>query len=189
LAAIDMTSFSFRTERPGDAAAIRAVLTASFGEPKVAELVASLRPSTAWEDGLSFVAEHGDRIVGYLLYTHSLLDAPRRLVDVLTLSPLGVLPGFQRKGAGSLLVRHSLEILSTRAEPLVFLEGVPGFYPRFGFERASSRGFQPPSVRIPDDAFMVKLLPNYEEWMTGALVYPDPFWRNDCVGLRAAEDS
>ena len=42
------------------------------------------------------------------MFTRSLLDAPRRLVDVQVLSPLGVLPEHQRQGIGSALVRAGL---------------------------------------------------------------------------------
>jgi putative acetyltransferase len=35
---------------------------------------------------------------------------------------------------------------------------------------------------------MVHSLPAYEPWMTGTLVYADPFWRLDCVGLRHPAD-
>jgi putative acetyltransferase len=31
---------------------------------------------------------------------------------------------------------------------------------------------------------MVYPLPAYEPWMTGAVIYPDAFWRTDTVGLR-----
>ena len=112
------------------------------------------------------------------------------MVDVLVLSPLGVLPQFQNRGVGSMLIRRSLDVLVGRPEPLVFLEGKPEFYPRFGFGLGHEQGFRSPSVRIPDEAFMVKRLPAHEPWMTGALVYAEPFWRHDCVGLResAAED-
>jgi len=49
---------------------------------------------------------------------------------------------------------------------------------------AAEHGFVAPSVRVPTDAFMVYRLPTYEPWITGALVYPDAFWRTDAVGLR-----
>ena len=100
------------------------------------------------------------------------------------LSPLAVVPARQHLGIGSRLVRHGLDALVARGDPLVFLEGAPGYYGRFGFERASERGFSSPSLRIPDAAFQVLGLPSYEAWMTGTLVYADPFWRHDCVGLR-----
>ena len=50
--------------------------------------------------------------------------------------------------------------------------------------RASEHGFVRPSVRIPDAAFQVALLSAHESWMAGQLVYCDPFWAADCVGLR-----
>ena len=31
------------------------------------------------------------------------------------------------------------------------------------------------------------MLDDHEEWMTGALVYCEPFWTHDCVGLRDPE--
>ena len=68
--------------------------------------------------------------------------------------------------------------------PVVFLEGIPSYYPRFGFRPARSMGFTPPSVRIPDEAFMAFPFPSYDPSLCGALVYPDAFWRADAVGLR-----
>jgi hypothetical protein len=46
------------------------------------------------------------------------------------------------------------------------------------------QGFRKPSLRIPDGAFQALRLPEYEPWMTGTLVYAEPFWRHDAVGLR-----
>jgi putative acetyltransferase len=100
------------------------------------------------------------------------------------LSPVGVRPDVQRRGIGSTLITTTLRQLHDRAEPLIFLEGHPTYYPRFGFVRAAEHGFVAPSVRIPTNAFMVYRLPAYEPSMTGALVYPDAFWRADAVGLR-----
>ena len=39
-------------------------------------------------------------------------------------------------------------------------------------------------MRIPEPAFQVVILGGHEEWMTGALVYCEPFWAHDSVGLR-----
>lgn len=174
-----------RPERRGEQAAIRDVVSRAFvDEPVVADLVDALRDSSAWIDGLSFVAGHGGSVVGHLLVTGALLDAPRSLVDVLVLSPLAVAPDIQRRGVGSQLVRHCLDVVAARPEPAIFLEGSPDYYARFGFEPAVEHGFRRPSLRIPKPAFQVKLLPAYERWMTGTLVYAEPFWRFDCVGLR-----
>ncbi|HWG14465.1 MAG TPA: hypothetical protein VG268_14420 [Streptosporangiaceae bacterium] len=78
----------------------------------------------------------------------------------------------------------ALSFVALSVSDQVLLEGSPDFYPRFGFGPGGSRGFRRPSLRIPQPAFMVRPLPGYEPWMTGTLVYADPFWRLDCVGLR-----
>jgi putative acetyltransferase len=175
-----------REERPGDREAVRGVHLRAFGDEgaSVAELVGTLRGGIEAGDGLALVAEVDGQVAGHVMFTRSLLDAPRRLVDVQVLSPLGVLPGRQRQGIGSALVRHGLTIMAGRAVPLVFLEGSPDYYPRFGFVAGGTLGFRKPSLRIPDAAFQVAALPAYEPWMTGTLVYSEPFWRHDSVGLR-----
>ncbi len=174
-----------RTMRRDEFGAMRDLSIAAFGaDPQIGDLLDALCECWAWDDDLSFVAEDDSGLVGQVLYTHAILDTPRRLQDVLVLSPLAVRADRQRHGIGSELITASLTALRQRREPLVFLEGHPAYYPRFGFVRASELGFVAPSVRIPADAFMVQMLPSYEPWMTGALVYPDAFWRADAVGLR-----
>ena len=185
----ELTGLRLRREQPGEEAQVRAVVEDAFGGRLVADLVDALRVSRDWVDGLSFVAEHRGRVIGHLLFSHSLLDAPSRLVDVLVLSPLSVSPDLQRRGVGSALVRFGLEQVARRPEPLVFLEGSPGYYARFGFEPAAARAFRRPSLRIPEPGFQVIRQATYEDWMTGTLVYSHVFWDLDCVGLRTAPDS
>jgi putative acetyltransferase len=174
---------AYRLEGPGEAAEVREVVRAAFGDEGVEGIVDDLRASDAWLD-LSYVAEVEGRLVGHVSFTHSLLDAPPRLVDVLVLSPLSVLPPMQGRGIGSALVRHALNELDERPEPLVFLEGSPGYYSRFGFVPGEELGFRRPSRRIPHAAFQVLRLPEYQEWMTGTLVYHRVWWDHDAVGLR-----
>lgn len=175
-----------REESVGDRQSVREVHLRAFGDhgPVVAELVDALRETIGPDGGLSLVAEQDGQVVGHVMFTRSLLDAPRRLVEVQVLSPLGVMPELHKRGVGSALVRHGLGMLAERAVPLVFLEGDPGYYSRFGFRAGGDLGFRKPSLRIPDDAFQVIELPAYEPWMTGTLVYAEPFWRHDAVGLR-----
>jgi putative acetyltransferase len=175
-----------REEIPGDRQAVREVHLQAFGNHgrMVADLVDTLRETGKPEDRLSLVAESDGRVIGHVMFTRSLLDAPRRLVEVQVLSPLAVMPELHRRGTGSALVRHGLGILAERAVPVVFLEGDPGYYSRFGFMPGGDLGFRKPSLRIPDDAFQVIRLPAYEPWMTGTMVYSEPFWRHDAVGLR-----
>jgi putative acetyltransferase len=193
---------AIRPLRPGDAAeraAARAVLTEAFRRPIVADLAEALRDARPSNAALSFVAESnesnesdestvsdGGRLVGVVQLSTSWLDAPSRLVEVLVLSPLGVAPDQHGRGIGTRLVEQAVLAATSAGAPLVFLEGDPGYYSRFGFGRAAALGFGSPSVRIPDAGFQVLVLPAHQPWMTGALVYADPFWAYDCVGLRSS---
>lgn len=174
-----------RTMLPEEFGAVRELTISAFDDDaSLGVLLDALRSSWCWEDGLSFVAELDGQLVGQVLYTHAILDADPRLVDVLLLSPIGVRPDLQRSGIGRALITQSMEVLERRAEPMVFLEGHPSYYPQFGFEPAGALGFRRPSTRIPPAAFMVRRFARCEPWMTGTLVYPDAFWRTDSVGLR-----
>jgi putative acetyltransferase len=179
-----------REERPADEAGADAVHCAAFGSHAdvVVALVRDLRGSLTTEPGLSLVAVDPDeRVVGHVLFTRNLLDAPRRLVDVQVLSPLGVLPETHGHGIGGALIRRGIQALGGSGVPAVFLEGAPGLYRRFGFLPAADHGFRRPSLRIPPAAFQVRLLASYAPWMTGTLVYRHAFWRHDAVGLRDSE--
>lgn len=173
---------TIRPQRDGDAAAVRAVTARAFGRPQVVELVDALAAGPA---RLSLVAEdeHG-AIVGQTMLSRGWIDAPTQLAEVLILSPLSVDPPVQGRGIGGELVRAALAGAEELGAPALFLEGDPRYYSRFGFVAGSTRGFAPPSVRIPDAGFQVVVLPAWEEWITGALVYPEAFWALDCVGLR-----
>ena len=169
---------------PDELDAVGALGVAAFDDPMIGDSIAGLHDSWAWVPELSFVAEQDGALLGHVCYSHAILDAPDRLVEVLVLGPLSVHPDHHRRGIGTHLVSETLAILHSRSEPLVFVEGDPAYYGRFGFGRASDFGFTRPSIRTPLDAFQVVTLPAYEPWMTGALVYPDIFWRFDAVGLR-----
>ena len=174
-----------RQERAEDHEAVREVHARAFGAGEgVPALVDALRAAQAALAPLSLVATAGERVVGHVMLSACRLDALPRLVDVLSLSPLGVLPEFQRQGIGTRLVAQALAGADSLGIPLVFLEGSPRYYGSRGFADATKSGFRPPTLRYPPGAFQVARLSSYEEWMTGTFVYSDTFWNLDCVGLR-----
>jgi putative acetyltransferase len=173
-----------REQGPHDSTAVRRLLTNAFGdEGQVADLAESLASRT---DGgrAALVAEDDGTVVGHVQLSAGWIDADLRLVDVLVLSPLGVEPAHQRRGIGQALCRAALEHARALEIPAVFLEGDPGYYARLGWQRASAHGFTAPSTRIPDPGFQVAVLPSWQPWMVGAVVYNDTFWTFDRVGLR-----
>jgi putative acetyltransferase len=173
-----------RPQEPADVDAVRDLLTRAFvREPNVVALEATLETRT---DSFGFVAEHDGGVVGHVRLTRGWIDAERRLVEVLVLSPLSVAPERQRQGIGRRLCAYAVERAEALRAPAVFLEGSPRYYSRLGWRPATELGVTPPSVRIPPAAFQAVGLPGWEAWMSGALVYPEPFWSHDCVGLRGA---
>lgn len=176
-----------RFEQRNDHDAVRQLHLAAFGDHGrvVTRLIDELRQSITPADGLSLVAEDAGEVVGHVMFTRSLLDAPRQLLDVQVLSPLAVQPQRQRQGIGSALTREGLRVLAERGVPVVFLEGDPRYYSKLGFRPGAQQGFRRPSLRIPAVAFQAMPLLAYQPWMTGTLVYSEAFWRHDAVGLRS----
>lgn len=178
-------SVSVRAATDQDGASILRVVTDAFGPeegPQVAELVGALEDAGDVRANLVAVVDGG--VVGHVQLNRSWVDAPRELLEVLVLSPLSVAPAWQGRGVGTALLAAAVTEARRLGAPVVFLEGDPAFYGPRGWVPAGPLGFTRPSVRIPEAAFQAVVFDAREEWMTGALVYCDPFWRCDCVGLR-----
>jgi putative acetyltransferase len=174
-----------RHERAEDHEAVREVHARAFGDgDRVPTLVDALRAAPASLAPLSLVATVGEQVVGHVMLSACRLDALPRLVDVVSLSPLGVLPEFQGQGIGTRLVADALAGADDQGIPLVFLEGSPHYYGKRGFADATTSGFRPPTLRYPPGTFQVAMLSSYEEWMKGTFVYSEVFWALDLVGLR-----
>jgi putative acetyltransferase len=164
------------------------VVSAAFGEPRdgrVVQMMRALRAGGAARESLVAVVD--EVVVGHVGLSRGWVDARRELVEVVVLSPLSVRPDLQHQGIGTALVAAALKTAEGRSAPAVFLEGSPEYYGRRGFSSASARGFDRPSTRIPEPGFQVALLPSYQPWMVGRLVYPEAFWTTDTVGLRDPE--
>jgi putative acetyltransferase len=172
-----------RQAREGDRPAIETVVSAAFG-PEGDAVIAMVRALDASGATRVSIVADDDGVVGHVQLSRAWVDARRRLVEVLMLTPLAVAPGRQGRGIGTALVAAALEAAEEVGAPAVFLEGDPGYYGARGFSPASSRGFTRPSVRIPEPAFQVATFAGCEDWMTGQVVYPDVMWTTDAVGLR-----
>jgi epoxide hydrolase-like predicted phosphatase len=160
-----------RLERPDDAAGVRRVHEAAFGQPAEADLVESLRASGELVPELCLVAERGGEVIGHIAFSRARLDSGD---VVLALAPVGVLPEHQGAGAGSALNRAALERAAATELPLVVVLGHAGYYPRFGFEPAEPLGVRAP-FDVPDENWMALRLPAYRPSARGTLRYAAAF--------------
>jgi len=145
-----------REERQEDIRAIRDVNTRAFGQSTEASIVDALRKGCP--DLLSLVAVDSGRIVGHILFSPAVIECEDRTVSGMGLAPMAVLPEAQRRGIGTALVNTGIDMLRKRLCPFVVVLGHAGYYPRFGFERASRYAIRSQWEGIPDDAFMVLML-------------------------------
>jgi putative acetyltransferase len=128
---INCNSVSFREEVPADLAGIRKVNMEAFPGPGEADLVDKLRLKKAYISSLVALSE--GCITGHILFSPVTLDPIQAGIRGVGLAPVAVLPEFQRRGIGSLLIRHGIEQCKKAGYDYIVLLGHPGYYPRFGF--------------------------------------------------------
>jgi putative acetyltransferase len=144
---------------PADAAAIRAVETAAFGQPDEAGLVeASRAQGGAW---VELVAEEDGEIVGHILMNRLTVTPARPMAG---LAPVAVAPGWQGRGIGDALCRAGIEAVRALGAEAVVVLGHPEYYPRFGFSAETARTIASPYAG--NAAFMAL------ELVPGALASP-----------------
>jgi putative acetyltransferase len=167
---------SVRGELPADYDAVHKLVRLAFNDEDTAELVRRIRASVNYLPELSLVADSASEVVGHVMFSHVELDDGATHHEVLTLSPLSVLPAAQRQGIGSALIRAGIQRADEQDEPLIVLEGSPALHPRFGFEPAKAYGI---TIHLPswapDEAAMVRPLSRYRPDIRGAVRYPPAF--------------
>jgi len=160
-----------RQERAGDERELAALIDAAFGDAETSEFTARIRASAGYVPELTFVADDDGELVGFTMLSH--VTAGER--EVLILTPMAVRPDRQRVGVGKQVVRAAIAAADARGEPVVLVEGVPSYYPQFGFRSASELGFERPDPRIPEAAWMALPLTAWDPDVAAPVVYPGFF--------------
>lgn len=130
------------SESAGDAAAIRAVHLAAFPTAAEADLVDALR--RGGDLTVSLVAKAAGDIVGHVACSRMRVEGDGHMFAAHGVGPLAVLPGHQKRGVGSLLMRAALPAMRAAGADIVFLMGDPAYYCRFGFTVAAAKPFASP---------------------------------------------
>jgi len=162
-----------RSEAAGDAAAVAAVHRAAFGRADEAALVDRLRVTA--QPRVSLVACIADQVVGHVFFSPvAIATGPVTLLPM-GLAPVGVLPAWQRRGIGSVLIGAGLDACRTLGAHAVVVLGHAAYYPRFGFVPAARFGLRC-EYDVPDDVFMaLELVPGALSGVTGMVRYAPAF--------------
>lgn len=108
-------------------------------EPGCSEhlILHQLRKSKSYVNQLDLVALCENEIVGHIISTRAyVLDSQNGKHQILCVGPLAILPNFQNKGIGSLLINESIKTAAKLRFSGMILFGDPSFYHRFGFVNA-----------------------------------------------------
>jgi len=163
---------TIRPESEPDRLEVRTVNKAAFETAAEANLVDALRKSDCVT--ASLVAEADGRIVGHILFSRLPVMTGAGTVESVSLAPMAVLPGHQRQGIGSRLVKAGLEASRDQGHRIVVVLGQPDFYARFGFSAELARPLKNPFGA--GEAWMaMELIPGALHGITGRVEYPAPF--------------
>lgn len=168
-----------RQETTKDYKATEHVVEEAFRDAEFADhaehlLVQRLRESESFIPEVSLVAEIEGEIVGHILFTKIIIIG-EKIWDSISLAPVSVLPKHQRKGIGGELILKGLEIVKHLGFESVIVLGHEEYYPKFGFQKASSWSIKCP-FDVPEGAFMaIELKPGALTHVVGTVEYPKEF--------------
>jgi putative acetyltransferase len=113
----------------------------------------SLRKSGDFTPELDFVAEKEGQVVGQIAYSRGIVKGKQSEErEVITFGPVSVLPAFQRRGIGSALISHTIDLARDMGYPAICIYGDPRYYSRFGFRCAEKY-----EIKTAEDKFAVSL--------------------------------
>ena len=129
------------------------------------------------------IAEQEGSLIGQNMFMKTVIEADDgRVIDVLTMGPIGITPELKRQGYGKALLDYSLEKAAELGFGAVLFEGNIDFYGKSGFTYASEFGIR--YHGLPEDAdtsfFLCKeLIPGYLDGITGVYQTPQGYYVKD----------
>ena len=128
----------------------------AFGEDEGPEIAGLAEAFLALPDTLSTSARRDGAIVGNVLFTPFVFqDHPD--TKCYLLAPCGVSPAYQGHGVGRELMETGIETLRSAGADAVFVLGVPGFYPRYGFLPTDKQTPYPDLLTLPKSWMALEL--------------------------------
>ena len=94
--------------------------------------------------------------------------------EEIALAPLAVLPEYQRKGIGSLLIKEGHRIAKELGYNYSVVLGSENYYPKFGYVPAKVYGIKAP-FEVDDKNFMAVKLNDNADKIDGTVIYSKEF--------------
>ena len=142
-----------------------------------------LRDDPAFVKELDFVMEQDGRLIGQNMFMRTVIDADDgRMIDVLTMGPIGITPELKRRGYGKMLLDYCLDRAAALGFGAVLFEGNIGFYGHCGFTYARNFGIRYHDLpEGADDSFFLcrELIPGYLAGITGVYRTPRGYYVDD----------
>lgn len=104
---------------------------------------------------MSLIAVSNEKIIGHILFSPAVIESAGNKIKGMGLGPMAVLPELQGHGIGSQLVKVGVKKVRQAGGAFIIVLGHPGYYPRFGFERALIYGIKCEWAGVPDEAFLI----------------------------------
>ena len=112
-----------------------------------------MRKADAFIPELDIVAEVNGKVVGNIVYTKAkIADDNGGYHNVISFGPISVLPDFQGKGIGRILIEHTTTLAKELGYTAILICGDPDYYSRFGFVAAENY-----KIRTSDNMYAVPL--------------------------------
>ena len=144
-------------------------------KPSEPQLVINLRNNEAHVPKLCVVAVIRNKVVGHIFYTNLKLKHKPKAIKFLALAPVSVLPEYQGKGIGSILIKETISEARSLGYGAIILVGHAKYYSRFGFKKLSSSKLKLP-FEVPDEnAMILELSTEICQRVTGILQYDKAF--------------
>ena len=80
-------------------------------------------------------------------------------LNTLTFGPVSVLPEFQRKGVGTALIGHTVDIAKQKKYPAIIIYGSPSNYCKHGFKNCKDYQISTEDGRYPYSMLVLELQP------------------------------
>ena len=185
---LNKNDYTIRLENKEDYREVENLVRESFWnvyKPGCSEhyVIHVLRDDPAFIPELDFVMEKDGVLIGQNMFMKTIIEADDgRVIDVLTMGPIGIIPTLKRQGYGKAILDYSLEKAKAMGFGAVLFEGNIDFYGKSGFDYASKFDIRYHDLPEGADAsfFLCKeLIPGYLDGITGVYQTPQGYYVSD----------